>query len=171
MFIALTAYCGRSLISNIINQVGPTNSKNFVPFSGRGHVLVDPSDNLSNSECSGLEESFPWLTDEIGKPINYYKKVTGPEAEKILLRFLETKFNIDTTNLDLKFKLGGILKEIESGELTALDIFDRASSLHKNGKFEWQTCPSGHLNGLNLNDGIKPDVSHKQGLDETLVEQ
>ena len=111
------------------------NQNNFTPFSGTGHSLAN-SDVIEEKISSTTLESFPWLLDDDGRPIDFTKKISTFDAVNLLSKFLTKRYNVDPKNLNdtLKNKLSEILQRGENKNLTVLDMFNRVAAMHKKGE-------------------------------------
>nr|WUR10638.1 hypothetical protein [Elmerina hispida] len=71
--------------------------KEFVAFAGEGNVLSIVANNRIDCDSSrfALEESFPWLVDDEGRPIDFTRHITVFEAVKYLSFFLNKRYGMD----------------------------------------------------------------------------
>ena len=109
------------------------NQNNFTPFSGTGHSLAN-SETIEENFSSTTLESFPWLLDDDGRPIDFTKKISTFDAVNLLSKFLTKRYNVDPNNINLENKLSEILQTNENKNLSVLDMFNRVAAMHKKGE-------------------------------------
>jgi len=116
------------------------------------HLRSNPKTEevLPNDNSNSFSESFPWLCDEEGRPIDYNKSIRLFEGIKLISRYLETRYGADVSLLS-DVKLSELINPfIEGKDISVLDLFNYISNKYLNDK--------DFLNSLN--DKINHDASN-----------
>jgi hypothetical protein len=116
------------------------------------HLRSNPKTEevLPNDNSNSFSDSFPWLCDEEGRPIDYNKSIKLFEGIKLISRYLETRYGADVSLLS-DIKLSELINPfIEGKDISVLDLFNYISNKYLNDK--------DFLNSLN--DKINHDASN-----------
>jgi hypothetical protein len=93
-------------------------------------------DQSINNDYTSTEESFPWLYDSEGNPINFNENINLFDGVSLISNFLEKKYKFATGEIsDIKFT--EILKPFEGrNSITIMELYNHVSNLHKQGYFK-----------------------------------
>ena len=93
LFVRYASNSLNSLLNQRLGGLTESDRNSVTAFAGDGHSLLDTKiENIDIS--SSLSESFPWLVDETGSPIDFTRPITVFEAVKYLSHFLKTKYGM-----------------------------------------------------------------------------
>src|ERR1700727_1763723 len=90
------------------------------------HLRSNPKTEevLPNDNSNSFSESFPWLCDEEGRPIDYNKSIRLFEGIKLISRYLETRYGADVSLLS-DVKLSELINPfIEGKDISVLDFLN-----------------------------------------------
>ena len=133
-------------------NVGGSNSifQNFNQYLDQNHSemnravvkyaeAVKPQDSAAQ-ESSSYAEAFQWLLDENGKPIDFNQPVDLFKGIKLISRYIETKYNLNSESIS-DVKISNLISpyfdlEQEQNKVRIIDLYNHVSAVYNQNKQE-----------------------------------
>ena len=94
---------------------------------------LKPQD-LDSQESSSYNESFKWLVDELGKPLDFNQQIDLFKGIKLISRYLEVKYNINQDSVS-EVKLSELIGPyFNQQEVRIIDLYNHVSSVYNSDK-------------------------------------
>lgn len=114
-------------LNTILNNASQENNLQLILLSKLNEL--NRFDDISKSEMSSLAESFPLLTDDNGKMIDFTKNVNLDNGIILISKFLEKKYSVDKDTIS-ELKLSELISIFSKNkEVTVLDLFNHVNNL------------------------------------------
>ena len=98
----------------------------------KGNVKLE---DLTKLDLSSYEESFSWLVDDQGRPIDFNKKLNMENGVKLFGKYLEDKYGLDKEGFS-EVKLSEFLTLFTENnkDVTVLELFNHVNKLYSQDK-------------------------------------
>lgn len=80
-------------LNRVLNDTNQNNNLQMVLFKQTNGEIK--AADLGNEDLSSYEDSFGWLVDEEGKPINFNQNVTVFNGVKLMYHLLDKRYSIN----------------------------------------------------------------------------